>query len=735
VTPYVPGESLRGRIDREGRLPVRDALRIAREIADALGYAHGQGVLHRDVKPENVLLSSGHAVIADFGIARAIDVSRDERLTASGLSPGTPAYMSPEQWRGDPDIDGRSDLYALGCVMYEMLAGAPPFTGPTPQSVLASHAVDPVPSIRAVRPQIPAPLERAIDRALSKAPADRFASAAELIATLETIADSGGLRDAWPAPGDGEPSSRTAAAAGSGGTRLAAGRRLAAVAVPALLAAALALAAAVRGRSTDDGGAARSTAAPGAPEPTRVAVLPMINLSPDPQDRYFADGMTDELISTLSNIGGLRVIARSSVIGYAGSSKPASEIGRELHVGTVLESTVRKAGDRLRIGVRLVDVATQEQRWARQYDEELRDVFDIQRDVALHVAGALRVRLVAAESGQVAKRPTDHLGAYEYYLRARLLFEERRRQHRRDPVTTDSVVALLQRAILLDPAFALARAVLAVVYLDRAFTLDADPTLRTRAESEIAHALALDSTLAYAHLARSFLLWNRESGWRHEDALRSARRALALMPNLAAAHNQLGALYFHYGLLAEARRELETTVALDPSNPDAPPRIPRVLWYQQRFDSALTFYDRGVGFASEHALVLGYLGRSEEGLALLRRAANANPSDVAASSAVLLARLGRHAEATAQIRVAVARGEHLSHFHHASYSIATAYAIMGDAPRALHWLQRTASDGMPAYELFAGDPALAPLRADPRFVRFLQAQREQWARFRALARG
>jgi tetratricopeptide (TPR) repeat protein len=231
------------------------------------------------------------------------------------------------------------------------------------------------------------------------------------------------------------------------------------------------------------------------------------------------------------------------------------------------------------------------------------------------------------------------------------------------------------------------------------------------------------------------VLWSREGGWRYADAYRSARRAIALKPSLASAHNQLGALYFHYGLLAEGRHAFETSLALDPSNPDSPARLPRILWYQQRFDSALAYFERGVGFAYEHALVLAYLGRSAEGLDVLARHEGSqvrDRGDYSASRAVLLARLGRGSEAESAIQAAIRAGGATSHFHHASYSIATAYAILGRRDEALRWLGQTANNGMPAYELFLGDPALENLREDPRFAAFLERQRATYDAFRLL---
>src|SRR3989441_660237 len=287
VMPYVRGETLRQRLAREGRLPLKDALRIARELSAGLDYAHREGFVHRDVKPENVLLADGHAVIADFGIARAIcQACDDENVTEVGLAIGTPEYMSPEQAAGDRELDGRCDMYSLACVIYETLTGDPPFSGVSARAVIAKHLTEPLPPLRARRPDAPAAVEQALARTLAKDPADRFANVAEFVAALEEP----------PSPG----------------------------VVPALV------------------GKTRS-----------IAVLPFVNASADPENEYLSDGITDELINALTKVEGLRIASRTSVFALKGKPQDIRAIGALLGVSAVLEGTVRKSGDRLRITVQL----------------------------------------------------------------------------------------------------------------------------------------------------------------------------------------------------------------------------------------------------------------------------------------------------------------------------------------------------------------------------------------------
>jgi TolB-like protein len=712
VTPFAAGESLRARLDRERQFPLRDALRIAREIADALDAAHGAGIVHRDIKPENVLVISGHAVVCDFGIARALSLAANDSLTATGVSLGTPSYMAPEQVVAARDVDGRADLYALGCLLYEMLAGDPPFTGTNAQRIMAQHATTPAPSVRLARPGVPEAVARLLDRALQKSPADRFASAREMRDALDAVLESGESASVTRRVQAASPSRRWL-------VTLAVAIGLVAVAASGWLW--------LRGPRTN--GSVRGAAA------NRVAVLPMTNLSTNPDDRYFADGMTEELISTLSTIVGVRVIARSSVLNYADTKKTAAEIGRELGVGSIVESSCRKIGNQLHITVRLVDAATNEQRWDDRYDREatLANIFAIQREISTTVARKLSVRLVAADSQRVAKQPTNNLAAYGLYVRAQVL----RHDHTNRPTfraALDTTTDLLRRAIGLDSSFAEAHAALAETYIARLFNFEPKSDLRALAAAEIAQALAIDGALAEAYYARGNLGFTRESGWRLEEAMRDYRHALALKPNAADIHGSYGTLLFHVGLLEEARRELETTVMLDPANQFALPRISRVMWYAGQYDSALTRMHRGLGFVEEHALVLGYVGRPADGLTLLDTAFASlrTTFDIHAARGVLLARLGKRSEAEAELHFAIPTGPTSSHFHHAEFMIGSAYSLLGNAQEALRWLERMADDGMPNYALLANDPTLANARSSPAFQAFLARERRRDDRLKAI---
>ncbi len=722
VTPFAPGESLRERIRRERQLPLRDVLRISSEIADALDTAHKAGVIHRDIKPENVLLISGHAVVCDFGVARALSVVGANTLTGAGVSLGTPAYMSPEQAAADA-VDARSDIYALGCVMYEMLAGDPPFAGSNMQRVMAQHASTPAPSVRLARPGVPESIDRLLAKTLAKSPAERVQTAGKLRDAIEDILEANASGSVPSQPGASRRLSLPSLPRFPSLPGMPRGRWLAAGI--AVLVVALALFFWRR--------ASVVTVAPNAGS-TRVAVLPMANLGGDPQDRYFADGVTDEMISTLSNIAGLRVIARSSVIGYADGKKSVAEIARELGVGSVVESTLQKAGNRFKVNVRLIDAATQEPRWADDRLANADDLFALQREIATRVASELRVRLLPAEAKRVNRVPTSHADAYALFARARVLDNDRQNTpgYR---AALDTMTTMLERAVAIDSSFAEAHAALAQVYIDRLFNFEPNSGLRQRAVDEIARALAIDSGVAAAYHARGNLAYTRESGWQLDSAMRDYKRALALKPNAAAYHASYGTLLFHVGLLAPALRELRTTQQLDPLNRYVVPRIARVLWYQGNYDDALAQTGAENEFPEEHALVLGYLGHADAGLRYLDRDTVKNAEraiDATAARAVLLARLDRRQEAEVALRKSIPRGQPPSHFHHAEFMIASANALLGHAEEAQRWLERMANDGMPNLALITNDPSLASVRLRPEFQIFLATERARNDRLRRI---
>jgi serine/threonine-protein kinase len=464
--PFVEGESLRDRLRRERQLPVSDAVRIAREVADALGYAHAHGVVHRDIKPENILLSGyptgdrgageWHALVADFGVAKAVAPDGGDGVTQTGVVIGTPAYMSPEQSLGDSVLDGRSDLYSLGCVLYEMLAGEAPYSGTSAQAIVAKRLLEPIPHVSTVRDSVPPSVERALERLLARTAADRYHDASAFIADLDA-ASLPERREASIVPGGASPARRWIPAAGI------------AVVVLAIAGGHL-----LQRRPS-------STAGPQpANQPIRLAVVPFDNEGA-PADEYFADGLSDEVRGKLSNLPSLRVIARSSSTEYKGGRKSPREIGRELGVRYLLAGTVRWAkqgGDaRVRVSPELILTDEASTVWQAPFDAPLTDVFAVQTQIAEQVAQALKLVLGTGDKAVLAERPTENLAAYDEFLRGE---EISGGMSRVDVTTLKEATAHYQRAVELDSSFVAAWLQLTRAHVN-AFAAGYDPSPERKA--------------------------------------------------------------------------------------------------------------------------------------------------------------------------------------------------------------------------------------------------------------
>jgi len=646
VMPYVEGESLRDRLTREKLLPVDDALRIAREVADALAYAHRAGVVHRDIKPENILLQAGHPVVSDFGIASALQAAVGEPLTDPGFAVGTPAYMSPEQSVGEA-VDPRSDVYSLGCVLYEMLAGDPPFTGSTAQAIQARKVVDTVPRLRTVREQVPEGVERAIRTALARVPADRFASVAEFAAALA------------------------------------------------------------------HGATARAPA-------RSVAVLPFLNLSAVPDNEYFADGITEDVIAQLSKIRSLKVISRTSVMAFKKREQSLKDIGAMLSAATLLEGSVRRAGDRVRIVAQLIDAETDQHLWAETYDRKLDDIFAIQSDVALQIATALKAELSPDEQTRIHRGPTRDLQAYQLYLQGRHWFVRHTAEGLRQAVD------YFKRAIAKDPEFALAHADLAQAYTELALAsgggLFRPEEGFSMARQSVTTALALDGMLAEAHCMLGFLHYVRDFDWGAAEA--QFLRALELSPNSADANDLYGRMLAALGRHDEALPYVTRAQELDPLSHRTD--LAAALLRAGRYEEALPAAEHAValdpGYGRGHA-TLGWvyvkLGRVEEGLAELRQGAELTLDD-----AMFLAQLGEAYALTgreAEARDVLRRLEERSREEYVTpYYFAYVLTGLGEYDKAMDNLEQCLVDhsgglyGLKASFLFA------PLRGHPRFEALLR---------------
>jgi serine/threonine-protein kinase len=517
VMPYIEGESLKGRLARERQLPVTDAIQIAREVADALSYAHNAKVVHRDIKPANILLDSGHALVADFGIARAIG----EAHTTTGQLIGTPAYMSPEQVDGSENLDGRSDIYSLGCVLFEMLVGQPPFRGSTVTAVIANRLTTPVPSPRAFRELIPDAVDAAVKKAMATLPADRFSTAAQFTEALST---------------------------------------------PVTTAVAM--------------GAAHAMAQDIAAVAKSVAVLPFENMSTDPENEYFSDGITDDIIAQLSKISALKVISRTSSMQYKKSTKKITAIAEELGVGAVLEGSVRKAGQRVRIVAHLVDPKTEKHLWGETFDRKLDDIFEVQSEVAQQITGALSVALSPEEKERVEKKATGDADAYNLYLLGRF------QANKWAEADVQKGIEYFQQAVAKDPGYAVAYAGLADAYELLSIGFSSKPPVEylANAKAMALKALEMDDSLAEAHTSLAYARWLADLDW--PGAERGFKRALELKSSYVMAHEWYAEYLAALGRHEEAIAEIKRAQQLDPLAVPVNRAVGWVLYFARRYDQS-----------------------------------------------------------------------------------------------------------------------------------------------------
>lgn len=451
-----------------------------------------------------------------------------------------------------------------------------------------------------------------------------------------------------------------------------------------------------------------------------LAVLPMANLSGDPAQDYFADGMTETLISGLARVAALRVISRTSVMQYKSVHKQLPEIGRELNVDAIVEGSVQRAGNRLKITVQLIDAKSDKHIWSQTYDRELQDILLLQNEIARAVTQAIEVKLTPSEESRLQAARTVDPAAYDFLLRGRYYLD---RQTKEDNA---KAIEMFERAVAADPNFAAAHAALAQACVWRFFLFTPDEKQwQEKAFISVEKALTLDPDLAEAHLARGRLLWTPSNQFPHDKAIQEYRRALDLNPNLDEARNQLALVYSHVGQLDESMLELQKAVAINPSNTVARYRIGETLLFQGKYEEALAAFRSVpreanpalIGYQSAWALL--HLGRNAEAAATLEEFLRDYPEDngglYTSVKAVLAASAGRTDEAENAIANAIEKGKGFGHFHHTAYHIACAYALLKDPDRSIEWLRKAADGGFPCYPLFENEMSLNGLKGDPQF--------------------
>jgi eukaryotic-like serine/threonine-protein kinase len=660
VMPYTGCESLRNRLSREGQLPIDVALRITRAVAGALGYAHRHNVIHRDIKPENILLHEGEPVVADFGVATAISAAGGDNayITDRGFTVGTPAYMSPEQASAETGLDGRTDQYSLACVLYEMLLGEPPFAGSGPRATMARHAIETPAPIRTRRAGVPASVERALLKALAKEPGQRFGSMIEFAEALVA------------------PTTEI---------------------VPAI--------------SLSSRGEARA-----------VAVLPFVNASADPENEYFSDGMTDELITALTKVEGLQVASRTSVFALKGLREDVRTLGARLNVSAVLEGSVRRAGNRLRITVQLTEVTDGRALWSERYDREIADVFAIQDEIARTIVATLRTTFLGELGDPTPVRYTANVKAYQLYLKGRYWW------NRRTQAAILEGIKYFEEAIAEDADYALAYTGLADSY---ALQVDyrGAPVVEgmERAKLFARKALELDETLAEAHTSLGWVTFIYDWDWSAAD--RELARAIELNPRYSVARQWRSWLLIALGNTEAALIEGRRAAELDPASVSIRRSLGWLHYYAREPDVALEHLRRALAMnptAEENHRLLGLAyvqkGMYDEAAAAFREA-------IASSESPALATAGLGQVAALRGRTREARGilDELYSAGREHYLSPVAYVMLhvslGDIDPAFEWLERAYADRRGWLAYLRVEPMLDPLRADPRFARLLERMR------------
>ena len=676
VMPFVEGESLRDRLMGQGRVATTEAVTIAWEVADALDYAHRRGVVHRDIKPENILVSNGHALVADFGIARAIGLAGGATLTGVGFPIGTAAYMSPEQATASSLVDGRSDIYSLGCVFYEMIAGRMAFAGPSLKSVLTQQlTVDP-PLVHISRPDVPPAIIAIVRRCMMKQPEDRYQTAGELAEDLR-----GALtefpRVSTPVP---RPPSAAPAEAEGDGLLSAAGRWI----VPAALLAIVLLALMFTYRRH---GAGTTPADAEGPYNASVAILPFDNIGGTQADEYFGEGITDEIISQLAQVESLKVISRTSVLALKNSTLTLPQIAETLGVRHIVEGAVRRQGNRVRVTAELIEAASDAHLWSGTFEGNLADSFRVQEEIARKVSGELLSNIRGMRPMARSAMPTKS-AAFDALLLGRHQLE------RRSPEALAGATEAFRQAIQADSGYAPAYAGLSAAYVLHVvygFPGGLNPYLAVaRALALADHAVELDPTLVEAYLARSDALLISLAP--HEQVLRNLREARQLAPGNVAVYSSVAHALEHMGRWDAALQQAQRGLTLDPLATGARHSVIAIALGARRYDLAVEEARRARAFDATDRVAEMLLGNALLLKGDAEECAQLGLEPWLATKAICLHEIGREAEGKVladSLERLLTRGDYaiVPQF----VALAAYRAWLGDARGAIGWLERSAA--------------------------------------------
>jgi serine/threonine protein kinase/tetratricopeptide (TPR) repeat protein len=697
----VEGETLEARVRRDGPLNAKSALEIAIQITRALMAAAAHGLIHRDLKPGNIMLTRGdtdaaepEVKVIDFGLAKAIADAGGETDLTHGEFVGTPNFASPEQFGSGP-VDARSDIYSLGATLWFALSGLAPHSGSTIEEIRDRQTRDDLPVEQLVARKVPEPIIKLLRCTLAVDPARRPASARELMEALESC--------------------RRKLSHGIGVYKIAA-----LIAVVAIVAAALFV---IRLNRREITSASARNVAPSAsaltPLPEKsIAVLPLENLSHDPDNVSFAEGMQDEILARLSKIADLKVISRTSTQKYKSAPDNLREIAKQLGVGNVLEGSVQKSGDAVRVNVQLINALNDTHLWGDVYERKLTDIFAVESDIAKTIADTLQAKLTGAEKQLIAAQPTTDLTAYELYLKGRSLWSKRGGENLRQ------AIGFYEQAIARDPKYALAYAGLADAYVLLPFyTATAPQDAYHTAKAAALKALQLDEKLAEAHTALGLLLCIGDLDM--AGSISEFQRAIALNPNYATAHHWYGnSPFLALGRFEEAITEGKRAVELDPLSPIINADLGQNLYNARRYDEAIaqlrktleidpTFYYTHFNLG----IALQLKGDMPAAIAEYTQAQQL--SDDQFIPVLLASAKAQSGDKDAAIQMLAELEELSQHRYVSSYWRTLLYLSLGNRDEAVRWLEQAAHDGL-SMTTIKVDPLLDPLRGDPRFEALVQ---------------